>query len=61
MPKICEKLAAIMKICKLLRKLRILLDFAINSAIAESENPGGTNYRLISIIVRFFPFFKQKH
>ncbi len=27
--------------CELLRKLRSLLDFAINSAIAESQNPGG--------------------
>ncbi len=41
-PKICGKSAAITKICKLLRKLRSLLDIAINSAIAESQNPGGT-------------------
>ncbi len=31
------------KICELLRKLRSLLDFAINSAIAELQNPGGTD------------------
>ncbi len=42
-PKICEKFAAITNICKPLRKLRSLLDFAINSAIAESQNPGGTS------------------
>ncbi len=41
-PKICGKSVAIPKICDLLRKLRSLLDFAINSAIAESQNPGGT-------------------
>ncbi len=41
--KICVKFAAIMNICEFLRKLRSLLDFAINSAIAESQNPGGTD------------------
>ncbi len=35
-PKICRKCAAIRNICEFLRKLRSLLDFAINSAIAKS-------------------------
>ncbi len=43
-PKICGKFAAITKICELLRKLWCLLGFAINSAIAELQNPGGTVY-----------------
>ncbi len=35
--------SAIPKICELLRKWRSLLDFAIRSVIAESQNPGGTD------------------
>ncbi len=42
-PKICRKSAEITKICEFLRKFRSLFDFAINSAIAESQNPGGTD------------------
>ncbi len=40
--KICGKCAVIMQTCELLRKLRSFLDFAINSAIAESLNSEGT-------------------
>ncbi len=40
--KSAENLQSITKICELLRKLRRLLDFAINSMIAELQNPGGT-------------------
>ncbi len=40
---ICGKFVPITKNVELLRKLRSLLDFAINSAIAELQNPGGTD------------------
>ncbi len=41
--RLSPKSAAIPKMCELLRNLRSLLDLAINSAIAESQNPGGTD------------------
>ncbi len=63
-PQIGGKSAAIMKICELLRKLQSLLDFAINSAIAESQNSGGTDQHASSGSTSMFPkkwrkFFKQ--
>ncbi len=42
-PKICRQFVAITKICELWQNLRSLLELAINSAIAESQNPGGTS------------------
>ncbi len=40
-PKICGQFVAITKICELWQNLRSLLELEINSAIAESQNPGG--------------------
>ncbi len=42
--RLSPKSAAIPKMWELLRHLRSLLDLAINSAIAESQNPGGTDW-----------------
>ncbi len=56
-PKICEKFAVITEICKLLGKLRRLLDFSINSIIAESQNPGGIACMYIYIYIYIYTVF----
>ncbi len=55
-PKICGRFAAITKICELLQKMRSLLDFVINSAIAESQNPISLRKKLfLSLFLRDAP------